>query len=316
MTKTKTRAKVSIIIPAFNEEKFLPLCLQAIAMVDWPKEQLEVIVVDNGSIDRTIQIAESFNAVVLQNHEKNVSGLRNLGAQHATGDILAFVDADCIVSEDWLICSEPYFDQKDLAAWGGPPDIPEQSTWVQKAWFLVRQKQEKIQAVEWLESMNLFVRKAIFLKVFGFDEALVTCEDVDFSYRISKFGRIIADQSIHVRHLGEADTLRTFIKKEFWRGRGNYKGVFNHGLNLKEIPSLAMPIYFGLFFPAIALTAFFYFSIISASILALTAIFPGMVTLYKVRKKEPGLMIRMQLLVIVYIYFIVRTLAVFPFNRD
>jgi len=93
---------ISIIIPAYNEERFLGRCLQSIANVDYPGELTEVLLVDNGSTDRTVEIAHSYNAKVLVDGTSNVSGLRNLGAQHAKGELLAFVDADCIVHEDWI----------------------------------------------------------------------------------------------------------------------------------------------------------------------------------------------------------------------
>lgn len=306
---------VSIIIPAYNEEKYLPLLLDSISKLDWPKEKLEVIVVDNGSTDNTCGIAESYGTLLLQDRTKNVSGLRNLGAKHATGDILAFVDADCVVSGGWLRCASHYFNDPAIAAWGSPPDIPENATWVQRSWLTVRRKEKPVEDVDWLESMNLFIRKDIFQQAGEFDETLVTCEDVDICYRILKFGRIVADASIAVVHLGEAATIRAFARKELWRGRGNFQGVFNHGLSFKEMPSLAIPIYFGIFIPFMIL-----FFILSHStivmILSIAAIgFPIVAAMYKMRRKKTGLIQKIQLAVLLYIYFAVRTVAVVPLKN-
>ncbi len=304
--------KVSIIIPAFNEEEMLPLCLESIQSLDWPEEYVEVIVIDNGSTDNTVQVAISFGAEVYQKKEATVSGLRNFGAEKSSGDILAFVDADCIVSPDWLKKSQIYFDRNDVVAWGNPPGIPENSTWVQRAWHLLRKKQNTIEKVEWLESMNLFVRRNLFDDVSGFDESLITCEDVDFSYRLSEYGHIIADQSIKVQHLGEADTVKVFIRKELWRGKGNYAGLFKHGLSLKELPSLVMPVYMGLFLPSLIISV-----IVNRSGLLLfptlsAIILPGIITLVKVRKKKASLGLKSQLFILSYVYFIVRTIALIP----
>ena len=180
---------VSIIIPAFNEEECLSQCLNSIFNLNYPREKFEVIVIDNGSTDRTCDIVASYDVLLLQDRTKNVSGLRNLGAKHASGDILAFVDADCMVAEDWLVNAEKYFDDLSVAAWGGPPQVPENSTWVQKAWSVLRQNKQPVEFVDWLGAINFFVRKDLFNKVGGFDESLVTCEDVDLSYRLSKYGK-------------------------------------------------------------------------------------------------------------------------------
>ena len=152
----------SFIIPAFKEVKHLPLYLESIQRLDYPHECIEVIVIENGSIDGTREIAEKSGAVVLVNKGEYVSGLRNLGARYGKGDILAFVDADCTVSRDWLTRAVTYFENSEVAAWGSPPSVPSGATWVQRAWYLVRKKDMEVQEVNWLESMNLFVRRDHF----------------------------------------------------------------------------------------------------------------------------------------------------------
>ena len=124
--------------------------------MDYPGELFEVIVVDNGSTDQTREIADSYGAKVLRDDTINVSGLRNLGANESTGDILAFVDADCIVSEEWLRNASVYFNDMEVVAWGGPPVPPQDASWVQKTWFLITQKENKVQDVGWLGTIDLF----------------------------------------------------------------------------------------------------------------------------------------------------------------
>lgn len=305
----------SIIIPAFNEEKLISLCLQSIKEIDYPKDKMEIIVVDNGSIDNTRKIAKSFGAQILKDDIKNVSGLRNLGANISRGDILAFIDADCVVSKDWLKKAEIYNYRKDVAAWGSPPVPPNEATWVQDTWYIVRQKENMIQNVDWLESMNLFVKKDLFLLINGFNEKLVTCEDVDLSYRIRKYGEIISDNRIIVYHLGEARNIKEFIRKEIWRGQSNLQSVRGHRVTLKEIPSLLIPIYFGILIPILLVINLIWYQ---AGILLLTIgiyFIPSIIVLYKNRKKMPRFLMWAQLLLILQAYFISRTLAILKLNK-
>lgn len=97
------RAKISVIIPVYNASGLLPDCLQSIALQTWT--DLEVLLVDDGSTDDSAGICRSFcekdsRFRLLQKENGGVSSARNLGLKEATGDYIAFVDAD-----DWL-CPE------------------------------------------------------------------------------------------------------------------------------------------------------------------------------------------------------------------
>jgi glycosyltransferase involved in cell wall biosynthesis len=246
---------VSVVIPAFNEEEMIAKCLQSITEGDYPKNRYQIVVIDNGSDDRTKEICQYHGAVVLENSEKKVSGLRNIGAFQAKGDLLAFLDADCVVAENWLREGIRYYLCDEIIAWGAAPRPPENSTWVQNTLFSVRRAKKAIQTVEWLESMNLFVRKSDFFKIGGFSEELVTAEDVDFCYRLKalKAGKILSDQRIRVFHLGEAPTIKKFFKKELWRGLGNITSIRHHKVQFDELPSLFLPLFFGFLSPAVFL---------------------------------------------------------------
>jgi glycosyltransferase involved in cell wall biosynthesis len=239
---------VSIIIPAKNEEKNIKRCLRSIKDIEYPRDDFEVIVVDNGSNDSTVKVSESLGAAVYTKTDITISALRNYGAQKAKGRVLAFLDADCTVNQDWLQNAEKYFGREDVACFGAPPIIPDNATWVQETWYLVRKKKKKVEEVSWLESMNMFIRKDIFDQIDGFDESLITCEDVDISYRLAKRGRILSDSKIVAIHWGEARTVGEFFRKERWRAKGNYQGMFRHGFMPGELPSLILPIYFVLSF--------------------------------------------------------------------
>lgn len=231
----------SIIIPAKNEAANIGRCLDSIFNIDWDRNKYEVIVVDNGSTDQTVEIVREKGAQVFVRPELTISGLRNFGAAHAAGKILVFIDADCTVAASWLEKASLYLIRKNVACFGSPPIVPDNATWVPKAWFAVRKKESDLCETDWLESMNMFVRKEVFASVGGFDESLITCEDYDLSMRLKKYGLIISDSSIVAVHHGEAATVGHFFRKELWRGKSNFAGMRQHGLTMSEIPSLFAP---------------------------------------------------------------------------
>ena len=236
--------KVSIIIPMKNEENNIRLCLDSIAGNSYPKEEYEIICVDNGSTDRTLEVARGYTKNVYQLPDNTISALRNYGAQRAQGEYLAFIDSDCVADKFWLQSASMYFGSENMVCFGSTPEIPADATWVQKTWYLNKQIRSDVQRVEWLESMNLIVKKDVFRELGGFNEKLETCEDVDLCYRIGQKYQIISDKKIRVVHLGEAKTLGEFFKKEMWRGKGNLRGLKEHGLKFKEIPSILLPLYY------------------------------------------------------------------------
>lgn len=91
---------ISVVIPAYNEELYIKDTLQAIKQLTIQPN--EIIVVDGGSTDKTAQIAKSFGAKVLPVPHRGIGFARQKGLEAATGDIIAYTDADTIVPHDWL----------------------------------------------------------------------------------------------------------------------------------------------------------------------------------------------------------------------
>jgi len=93
---------ISVIIPAKNTEDTIGNCLRAVLSQRYVNTDYEVIVVDDGSTDRTAEIAKSMRARVIQQENAGPAAARNAGAEAAYGEILAFTDADCVPSPEWL----------------------------------------------------------------------------------------------------------------------------------------------------------------------------------------------------------------------
>ncbi|HKV91077.1 MAG TPA: glycosyltransferase [Candidatus Angelobacter sp.] len=213
---------VSIIIPALNEERMIGRCLDSLAKLDFTREKFEVILVDNGSIDKTLEIAESFqdrlNLGILQKSGVRISGLRNLGAQEASGDIVAFLDADCLAKSDWLKRILEFAPGEGIGVVGAHYLLPEDSSWVGRIWHRY-QEAEKSGEVSHLPAGDLIMRRKDFLRLGGFDETIQTNEDYELCERVRKAGMTVrAYPEIGVVHLGTAQNLRVFFRKQAWHG--------------------------------------------------------------------------------------------------
>jgi glycosyltransferase involved in cell wall biosynthesis len=220
--KRVSETLVSIIIPAFNEARVIGKCLESLTRLDFARQHFEVILVDNGSEDATIQIAESFadrlNLTILQKHGVKISALRNLGANSARGAILAFLDADCIPPSTWLTDILGLAASDGSGVVGAHYVLPENSTWVGRTWH-VYQEAPKAGDVSHVPAGDLVMRREDFLRVRGFDETIQTNEDYELCDRVRKAGMPVrAFPKIGVVHLGTAQTLKVFYRKQRWHG--------------------------------------------------------------------------------------------------
>ena len=236
--------KFSVIVPVLNEEKVIGRCLDSLQCLDFPTDEFEVIVVDNGSTDGTASIVDRFQtALNLRRVERKgvrISALRNFGASLAKGQVFAFLDADCLTSRDWLTNATALFRVQPAGVIGGHCCIPEKSSWVARAWY-PKERIQKRGAVQYIPSGNLMVPRSQFLSVGGFDETLETNEDYEFCRRISKAGfSVLAFPELNVVHLGVPQTVREFYRRNRWHGKHVVK-VF-----LRDITSMhnAKPILF------------------------------------------------------------------------
>jgi glycosyltransferase involved in cell wall biosynthesis len=236
---------VSIIIPVKNGGAKFVKCISSISKViqNYPG-RVEIIIVDNGSKDNTIEISKSHHAKIIQKPELTIAGLRNYGARIAQNDVCAFVDADIVVDQNWLINAMKYFKDDNNVCVGASPFPPNDATWVSKTFhLLVEYRGKKSYSRKWLATANMFVKREVFWSLRGFNEDLKTCEDVDFGYRLSSQYGIIYDRDIVCYHLGEISTLKELFFKELWRGKDNFQSLRLHQFTMKEIPSVMIPLF-------------------------------------------------------------------------
>lgn len=205
----------SVIIPAFNEEKHIQNTLQTLTI----NNDLEIIVVDNGSTDRTAEIANQPGVKVIDFPSGTIAAVRNRGVKESTSEILIFIDADVRVSPDWhekLVAVMQTLHDSPLMVTGSRVQSAEKNNWLHKYWF----SELTSYSAPYINSGHLITTRLLFDKIQGFSENLETAEDYDFCQKASREGAVIHnDPELVVLHDGYPDSLVGFIQRERWHGR-------------------------------------------------------------------------------------------------
>lgn len=233
---------VSFIVPVRNDARRLRRCLASIREARYPADRLELIVADNGSTDGSDEVAREADAVVLCLPGLRVAELRNRAVRAATGDIVAFADADHEIDPEWIRAAVETLQQPNVAAVGAHYDAPLDSTWVQRQYDRLRCRHDGVREVEWLPSGNMALWRGAFDAANGFDTGLETCEDVELCHRLrAGGGRIVSDARLKSTHFGDPATLRDLFFGELWRGRDNMRVTLRTPRTARAMASLLVP---------------------------------------------------------------------------
>jgi len=238
---------ISVIVPALNEESVIGRCMASLKQQKLPASLFEVILVDNGSTDRTREIARSFDGspclTILERSGVRISSLRNFGAATARGKFLAFLDADCVAPRHWLPQIADLLRADDFRIVGAQYRIPKSSSWVARAWYgdLWRLKDGP---VSYVPGGDLAISRELFMNLGGFDETIVTSEDTEFCERAAASSvRIIAIPSLSVVHLGTPQTLAGFYRKQSWHGVNVHRVFLRNLFHSKSRKAMFFAVY-------------------------------------------------------------------------
>jgi len=222
------KPKVSVIIPAYNAENTISMTLHAVLSQEFPKNQFEILVVDDGSIDNTKKIISKFKKVKLISiSHSGPAKARNIGAKFAKGKIIAFTDSDCIPKKDWLNNLIIPFKDKDIVCVAGTYATLNKNKLIAR--FVSyeidyrHEKMKKSKIIDFVGSYNCAYKKSIFRKFHGFDETFTVAsgEDPELSFRIRKANyKIIFQPKAVVFHTHPDDLLKYFRQKynrAFWK---------------------------------------------------------------------------------------------------
>lgn len=202
---------VSVIVPTKNSEKFLEKCLESVKNQTY--ENLEIIVVDNNSTDKTKEIAQKFTDKVL-NHGPERSAQVNFGVAQAGGEYVYKIDSDFILEREVVKqCVNKIQEGFDAVVVHNSPDI--RVSWIAK----VRKFEVDMYKYDITHSSARFLKKEVYEKIGGFNEKITAGEDYDFQNKLNRGGFKTGFIDAEALHLGEPVSFWKHMKKYYDYGK-------------------------------------------------------------------------------------------------
>jgi GT2 family glycosyltransferase len=184
--------KVSVVVCSYNAERTMAACLESLETLAYP--DYEVVVVNDGSTDRTLEIAQSFPYCrIISGPNRGLSAARNIGAEAATGEVVAYTDSDCVADSHWLLYLVASMERKGLVACGGPNFPPREPSLVPSAVAVSPGGPTHVllfdETAEHIAGCNMAFRRDFLLGLGGFDPIYRAAgDDVDFCWRVQDAG--------------------------------------------------------------------------------------------------------------------------------
>jgi len=261
--------KVSIIIPVKNEERTIANTIDSVLRINYPC--YEVLVVDGGSKDHTLSIIKEkiknnphslLNKLkIIRMNDSTPGQGRNVGIRNSLGEIVAFVDGDCYVAEDWLKNAVALLEREDVGGVGGQVISCRKGVYLSRALLNIastffasagstlftRHRSEK--EVENIPSCHAVYHRKAVERAGLYSEDLRFCEDVDLNHRIRRLGyRLLYSSDMMVEHDWKVRSFGSLFRFMFGYGAGRAfaSKKYNQLFSLfYAVPSIAL---FGLFF--------------------------------------------------------------------
>jgi len=220
---------ISVIVPACNAEDTLGKCLAALEAQTLNRDRYEVIVVDDGSTDRTAEVAQRYDVRLIRQPNAGPAAARNRGAQAAQGDLLLFTDADCAPAPDWIErMIAPFRRNPEVAGAKGVYRTRQRervARFVQLEYEGKYARMARQGHIDFVDTYSAAYRRDVFLANGGFDAVFPTSsvEDQEFSFRLARKGyRLVFVPDAVVYHRHDA-TLGEYWRRKF--GIGYWKAL-------------------------------------------------------------------------------------------
>lgn len=236
---------VSIVIPTFNAENTIEEAIKSLMNLDYPKDKMEIIVVDAFSKDRTFEKLSKYPVSIYQK-EGNPATAYNFVIDKTKGELLALADGDAIVDKQWLKRLVFLLKDSDIAGAGGLCLTWNKEKLIPRAigYELQYRYESMPRNISRIATMNVVYKKSVVKEVGGFNEELPIAYDTDIGHRIRKLGyRILFEPSAIVYHY-HRPTLQSYYKQQYTYGKNLPVLYLNQGKIAKgdEVTGLWMNI--------------------------------------------------------------------------
>ena len=211
---------ISVVIPAYNAETTIGSCIRALCnqTLSLP---YEIIVVDDGSDDRTATIAQASGATVIRTSRARPAAARNAGIAAARGSIICFTDADCEATAEWLVeITNPLSDPHVTAAKG--TYATHQRSLVAR--FVQLEYEDKYDlmaraaSIDFIDTYSAAYRASVLNEIGGFDPRFIYLEDQELSFRLAALEKVMVFQPSAIVYHTHVDNLKEYLKKKFTIG--------------------------------------------------------------------------------------------------
>lgn len=220
---------VSIIVTTFNSEHTINECLDSILDLEYPKNLLEIIVIDGGSTDATIEYAKKFPVKVM-NSQLNPPAAYNLVLKNIKNEVIGLIDSDAKVEKSWLKKLVKYLNDPNVVGASGTVETWNNNKLVPRViGYELNYRYSRLPGtVERVATMNLLLKTKFINEIGGFDEKLPTQYDTDIGARLAEAGYTIAFDHNAICYHFHRPTLFAFFKQQYKYGQNTWKLYFKH----------------------------------------------------------------------------------------
>ncbi|MBD3210166.1 glycosyltransferase [Candidatus Micrarchaeota archaeon] len=240
--KTDWEPVISVVIPAYNESRYLRDCLESVVSVDYPEEKLDIIVVDDGSTDNTLEIAREFRekgARAFSKENKGKGAALNFGLEKARGELVATMDADSYLTRNTIRELIPHFLDRDVMAVTPAVKVRPDNSWIkelQRVEYLMILFSRKL--LSYIDSVPVtpgpfsMFRAKVFDEVGDFDEHNLV-EDQEIALRIQSHNYKIRSSMTADVYTEPPENIKDLLRQRVRWQRGGFRNYWKYKFMIK-----------------------------------------------------------------------------------